>query len=291
MTKVLIIGVTGTLGHKIAQELSKNKKFIIHGTFTNKSKLIRIKKFLKKTKFHKAEKITEITRLINNKSFKYVINCSGIIKQKKESKKKIYSINKIYPQRIANLAEKLKFKFIHFSTDCVFNGKRGNYLEKSTPNSKDIYGRSKAAGEPLNNKQSLIFRTSFIGHEIKGNYSLLNWLLSSKKKVNGYSKCYFNGLTNIEISKFINQIIKKNLFQYGLFHLGGRTISKYKLLKKINKIYKLKKIIYPASKPKINRTLNNNKLKKKFKFKSKTWDKLLKDLYSDYNKNYTIYKS
>ena len=74
MTKILIIGITGTLGHKIAQELSANKRLIIHGIFTNKSKLMRIKKFIKLENCHKLKKIGEIIKLIKNKKFDYVIN-------------------------------------------------------------------------------------------------------------------------------------------------------------------------------------------------------------------------
>ena len=87
MIKILIIGITGTLGHKVAQELSSNKRLIIHGIFTNKSKLKRIKKFIKIKKCHKKKKIGEIIRLIKNKKFNYVINCAGLIKQKKQISK------------------------------------------------------------------------------------------------------------------------------------------------------------------------------------------------------------
>lgn len=291
MTKILIIGITGTLGHKIAQELSANKRLIIHGIFTNKSKLMRIKKFIKLENCHKLKKIGEIIKLIKNKKFDYVINCAGLIKQKQAKKKIIYLLNKTYPLEISNLAEILKFRFIHFSTDCVFDGKKGDYLETQFPNAKDIYGISKAKGEPsIKNKQTLVLRTSFIGHEVIGKYSLLDWFINCNSKIYGFSKCYFNGLTNLEISKFLNKIIEKNLFFSGLFHLSGKKINKYQLLKKINLVYKLKKKISPTSQPKINRTLNNSKIKKKYKYKPKTWNKLLKDLFLDYKNNIKIYK-
>ena len=114
MIKILIIGITGTLGHKIAQELSGSKRLIIHGIFTNKSKLMRIKKFIKLKNCHKTKKIGEIIRIIKNKKFHYVINCAGLIKQKKADIKNIYSLNKILPIKISDLAETLKFRFIHF---------------------------------------------------------------------------------------------------------------------------------------------------------------------------------
>ena len=96
MIKILIIGITGTLGHKIAQELAGNKRLIIHGIFTNKSKLMRIKKFIKFENCHKIKKIEGIIRLIKNKKFNYVINCAGLIKQKKADIKNIYLLNKTF---------------------------------------------------------------------------------------------------------------------------------------------------------------------------------------------------
>ncbi len=292
MIKILIIGITGTLGHKIAQELLKNKKFNIHGTFTNKSKLKRIKKIFKKIKYYKIDKTTEIIRLIRSRNFDYVINCAGLIKQKKAKKTKIYSINKLLPQKISKIAEENYFRFIHFSTDCVFDGKHGNYKETQKPNAKDVYGVSKAEGEPkVTNKQTLTLRTSFIGHEINGNFSLLDWFLNSKGKINGFASCYYNGLTSFEIAKFIKNNIVNKIFLSGLFHLAGKKISKYELIKKINLVYKTGKSISPSYKPKINRTLNSNKLKKKFQYKEKTWDILLKELNKDFKNNLIIYNN
>ncbi len=292
MIKILIIGITGTLGHKIALELLKDKKLIIHGTFTNKYKLYKIKKKFRKITTHKLEKTAEIIRLIRLGKFDYVINCAGIIKQKKANIKSINSVNKILPLKISRLAELNSFKFIHFSTDCVFNGKDGNYLENQKPNATDLYGFSKSNGEPaVSNKQTVTFRTSFIGHEINGNYSLLDWFLNFKGGVNGFSKCYYNGLTNLEIAKFIKNNIIRKFFFHGLFHLTGKKISKYYLLKKINLYYKTRKKILPVSKPKLNRTLNSKKLKKYYKYRIKSWDILLKDLNKDYKKNKVLYNN
>ena len=160
MTKILIIGITGTLGHKIAQNSLKKKIFIIHGTFTSKSKLNRIKKNFRKIKFHKIEKNIDIIRLLSFKKFDYVINCAGIIKQKKQINRKIYSVNKILPLKLSRLAVRNSLNLYIFSTDCVFNGKDGNYLETQKPNAKDLYGVSKAEGEPsILNKHTITFRT------------------------------------------------------------------------------------------------------------------------------------
>ena len=131
----------------------------------------------------------------------------------------------------------------------------------------------------------MVLRTSFIGHELFDNKSLLNWFLySSKKKVNGYDKAFFSGLTNFEISNFICKIILKNNFHPGIFNLSGYKISKYNLLKIINKTYNSKKMIYKNTSFRIDRSLNNKKIKSKFKFKVKSWSLLVSQMKSDYKK-------
>ena len=113
------------------------------------------------------------------------------------------------PKIISDLSNFYKFKFIHFSTDCVFSGNKGNYYENDVRDAKDLYGISKKKGEIANNKNTLVLRTSFIGHELFDNKSLLNWFLYSiNKKLMGMIK-FFSGLTNLEISNFINKIILK----------------------------------------------------------------------------------
>ena len=78
-------------------------------------------------------------------------------------------MNKIKPETIIfklllttnidKLSEKLNFKLIHFSTDCVFDGKIGLYKETDIPLPQDFYGLSKLLGE-LKSKKNLTIRTS-----------------------------------------------------------------------------------------------------------------------------------
>ena len=60
----------------------------------------------------------------------------------------------------------------------------------------------------------------------------------------------------------------------GLIHISGVKISKYVLLKKINKIYNKNIKIYPNNTIKIDRTLDNSKIKKLIKY-SPNWSQLI----------------
>lgn len=290
-TRILIFGATGMLGHKIVQLLSSRKYLELYGINKNLKKRKLLEKNFNIKFIEQKDKISKKNLFIffNKNSFDYVINCLGIIKQKdkKFSKKEIVLINSRFPQIIDELSLLYKFKFIHFSTDCVFTGKKGNYSEKDFRDAKDLYGISKKNGEDLKKNNTLILRTSFIGHELFDNKSLLSWFLKTKQKnIQGYSKAFFSGLTNLEISKFIYSIIVKKNFYPGIFNLSGSKISKYELLKIINTKYKLNKSINKDEALKIDRSLLNKKIIKKFKFKNKSWNKLIDQMKNDFD----IYK-
>ena len=93
-----------------------------------------------------------------------VINCAGVIPQKyKNDDFKTYiRVNSLFPHKLNELCKQNGLKFIHITTDCVFDGKRGDYTKYDQHTSSDIYGVSKSQGEP---DDATIIRTSIIGEE------------------------------------------------------------------------------------------------------------------------------
>ncbi len=216
-----------------------------------------------------------------------IINCIGVIKQKILSleEKNIFYINSIFPHEVYKISNMINSKIIHFSTDCVFDGKKGNYTENSLPNAEDIYGFSKALGE-LDFNNSLTIRTSIIGHELQSKNSLLEWFLQlNQKKCYGFTDAYFSGLTTIEIFNFLEKFILKNKKINGIYHLSASKISKFNLLKKISKIYSKKIKIIKNNDLKIDRSLNSKKIKKLVKYKSPSWDILIKNMFINHYKD------
>ena len=171
-----------------------------------------------------------------------VVNCAGLIPQRAQSdgpnNEKYFIINGLFPNILSIYCNELNIKFIHITTDCVFSGKKGLYTEEDIHDETNMYGLSKSFGEPLN---TTIIRTSIIGHEIQNKKSLLEWVISQKnKKINGFSNHYWNGLTCLQLSHIINQIINNNMFWIGVRHITSPNIvSKYELVKIINDIYDL----------------------------------------------------
>ncbi|MGA2988810.1 MAG: sugar nucleotide-binding protein, partial [Terriglobia bacterium] len=127
----------------------------------------------------------------------YVVNCVGVIKQRTEAISPIPSItiNSLLPHKLAQMAARWGGRIIHFSTDCVFSGKRGWYTEEDPSDAEDLYGRSKFLGEVVV-ANALTLRTSIIGRELVEHRSLLDWFLAQNHKtVHGYRRVIYSGVT------------------------------------------------------------------------------------------------
>lgn len=263
--KILLLGSNGILGGTLKYFLIKKKISLI---------------LLKKLKIKNIKDFEYIKNAIAKKKPNIVINC--IVQKnstiKKISKKKFFLINSKFPQFLSKLCDHNKIYFIQISTDGVFSGNKGNFLETDVKNVKDIYSLSKKRGE-VKNKYSCTLRTSFIGPEKYTKKSLFSWFLKQKKKVDGYSNYHFTGLSSLEFSKIIYKyfILKKNFYNK-IINIGGNKISKLNLLIKISQTFNKKIKINSKSFPKINRTLNNSKFIKKSGYKIKSWKKMLQDL-------------
>ena len=263
-TRVLIIGSSGMLGSTLTNYLSLKKELNIFGIQRSETQKKKNIKFFSLKKFS-SQKIFKIIKIVKPK---YVINCAGVINHKiQDNIEEVFFMNSYLPKILSHASKIYKFSFVHISTDCVYDGKKGGYIETSTPNANDIYGHSKLIGE-TNEKNSITIRTSIFGHEKKTKFGLLEWFLNAKKKVRGYKNFFFTGLTTLELSKIIYMYILKNKkIKKGLFHIGGKKISKLNLLKEIRKQYRKKILIIPQSSPKIDKSLNSSNFRKKTGYK------------------------
>ncbi|EJL7016531.1 SDR family oxidoreductase, partial [Vibrio cholerae] len=204
--KILIVGTTGMLGYSLFTNLSEHDGYEVFGTVRN---------ILGKEKFFEEYldnlifdiDVNDFSRLkfaIETIKPDVVINCIGLIKQHDISKQHINAIeiNSLLPHKIAQVCDGISAKLIHFSTDCVFSGKTGKYIESDIPDATDIYGKSKCLGE-VNYGKHLTLRTSIIGHELNTSVSLIDWFLTQNNKVNGFSKAVFSGLPTCYIANIL----------------------------------------------------------------------------------------
>ena len=94
-----------------------------------------------------------------------IIHCAGIssVADAQKNPALAKKINIEVTQFLAELAAEIQFVF--FSTDLVFDGRKGNYNETDIPNPLHIYGETKIAAEQivLKNPRHLVLRTSING--------------------------------------------------------------------------------------------------------------------------------
>ncbi len=168
-----------------------------------------------------------------------IINCAGIIPQKicQNEYKSYIRVNSLFPHKLQEICNKNHISCIHITTDCVYSGRRGNYIEIDEHDEKNIYGISKSLGEP---NDSCIIRTSIIGEDKNSNKGLLEWVKSNANNtIDGYSNHYWNGITCLTLANIIKEIIDKNLYWTGVRHIFSNSVSKYDICCYINEIYKL----------------------------------------------------
>ncbi len=239
---VLIIGSTGMLGNTLKKYLTK-----INIDFKT---LDRNDIDLSKCGF------IEIEESIVKSNCDVVINCAGIVKQRKKTPTADFiHVNSLIPHWVADICEKKGIKMIHITTDCVFDGQLGDYKENDIHNTYDDYGRSKSMGEPNN---CTVIRTSIIGEEEKNKLSLLEWVKSNKNgNINGYKNHIWNGVTCLQLSKIMMDIANNMSYWEGVKHIFSNKVSKYDLSKMINEIYDLNIKITPIDDVySVNRTID-----------------------------------
>lgn len=94
-----------------------------------------------------------------------VIHCAGVssVAEAQKNPGPAKKVNVEVTQFLAELASEIQFLF--FSTDLVFDGRKGNYNEDDSPNPLHVYGETKVAAEQivLKNSKHLVLRTSING--------------------------------------------------------------------------------------------------------------------------------
>ena len=290
--KILIFGASGMNGKVIYDSFSNNANYQVYGTIRE----VNLKKFFNEN-FHK--NLLPFTFTHNEEELDWifqfvkpdlVINCIGVIKHKalEQNKSKMYEINALFPKTLKELCNKYSCRMIHFSTDCVFLGTKGNYNEESIPDSIDDYGKSKLEGEICDEKNVITIRLSLIGHELNSNLQLIDWFLSQEKKVNGYKKAIFSGITNIELFNILEKYIINNNSLNGLYHVSANPIDKFSILDITSKIYKKDIIILPDETVTVDRSLDSTRFKKITSYIPPSWEEMIRKLYENsrfYNRN------
>lgn len=255
--KVLILGSAGMAGHIIKRYLSVfNETYDVYDIARSESDNRRPSFILDVTDFK------SLSDIIENLQPYYIINCIGLLNKTAEDNPDLaILINSYLPHFLEKITKKSHCKVIHISTDCVFSGLKGGYLESELKDGVGFYAQTKALGEIVNSKD-LTIRTSIIGPELNSSgIGLLHWFLNQKNEISGYKSAFWSGVTTLELAKFIHFVLTSNTTLDGIFHLTNNTkIDKFSLLEIFKSVFnKTELTIKVNGNYKVDKSLKNSR--------------------------------
>jgi len=233
--RILVLGGAGMLGHIVLEKLYGKDIFEVFDITRKKDN--RLNNFE-----CDVTNLNSLFKIIKDINPDYIINCIGVlIKGSIQDPSNAILINALLPHKLAQFSKAINAKFIHISTDCVFDGSKGSYIETDNKTAQDTYGLSKSLGE-INDDKNLTLRTSIIGPELKDSgEGLFSWFIKQKGEVNGFTESIWGGVTTLVLADVIIKSINENY--KGLFHVTNRQpISKFDLLSLIKEKFELNNI-------------------------------------------------
>ncbi|MFT3961369.1 dTDP-4-dehydrorhamnose reductase family protein [Propionivibrio sp.] len=278
---VLVLGASGMLGNAVLRVLAGSPGMRVTGTVRSVRSAALLPSDLQRNIAITADAtdLDSVVSLFAKLRPDVVINCVGLVKQLSEVDDPLMAlpINALFPHRLARLCAASGARLVHLSTDCVFSGAKGMYVETDFSDAKDLYGRSKYLGE-VDYPNAITLRTSIIGHELDGTRSLIGWFMSQNGPVKGYRKAIFSGLPTVVVARIIRDYVLPRPDLHGLFHLSAEPINKYDLLKLVARVYGKEIDIEPDDQLVIDRSLDSSRFRSETGFRPASWPELIRDM-------------
>lgn len=279
--RVLVLGGTGMLGHKLCQVLGP--MFETFATFrSSPPRISGVFDQIEAVDGVDANDLGTVFSAIRRVNPDYVINAIGVVKQREQAKQAIPSIrlNSLLPHEVAGACRGTSARLIQLSTDCVFSGARGQYTEADIPDPVDLYGRSKLLGE-VDDGLALTLRTSIIGREIGAGLGLVEWFLSQAgERIRGYANAIYSGVTTDALSHIIAAIISRGSL-HGIWHVSSEPIAKYDLLVRLNDAFDTHTVIERDEDFHCDRSLVSDRFYRETGLARPGWEDMIHDLAED----------
>lgn len=276
---ILVLGASGMIGSTVLRVLSARNDWNVYGSVRD----VGVKRFFSASIGERllggidVESQDSLVTVLDQIRPDVVINCAGLTKHKPEAEDPLVSIpiNSLMPHRLAGLCKLTGARLIHVSTDCVFSGEKGGYVEDDFADARDVYGKSKALGE-VDYPHAITLRTSTIGHELQSKFGLLDWFLSQQGSCKGFSHAIFSGLPTVVFAQVIRDVVIPHTELSGLYHVAAMPINKFDLLKLIADVYNMVIDIEPNDKLVIDRSLDATRFQLATGYVAPEWPELIK---------------
>ena len=283
MARILVLGVTGMLGNAVFNVFFSDARHETWGTLRSASGL---RHFAQASHARLACGVDvldqdALTAVMARVRPEVVINCVGLIKQLADAKDPLTAlpINAMLPHRLAQLCVLSGARLIHVSTDCVFSGRKGMYLESDLSDAEDLYGKSKYIGELHDLPHAITLRTSIIGHELGSSYALVDWFLSQQGSVKGFTQALFSGLPTVELARVMKDFVIPHPQLNGLYHVAAEPIDKFRLLTLVAAQYGKSIEIRQDDALVIDRSLNGSRFAEATGYVAPEWPELVRRMH------------
>ena len=281
--KVLVLGASGMLGSAMIRVLSENNNLKVFGSIRSQ----KVKNLFSPNISNRLVQCDDVTNysdlvnVFNEVQPNVVINCISLSKTllSKPDPLLMIPIYALLPHQLAKLCSASDARLIHMSTDGIFSGSKGNYVEGDPLDVQDFYGVTKFIGE-VQYPHSISIRTSIIGHELQGCSGLLSWFLSQQKSCKCFSNAIFSGLPSVVLAQIVRDVVIPRPDLFGIYHIASNPISKCNLLRLIADVYGKEIEILPDKKISINRSLSAERFRIATGYTPPDWQSLVKLMHS-----------
>ena len=159
-------------------------------------------------------------------------------------KERAWKINVVGTRHIAEACRETNAKLVYISTDYVFDGERGLYVEEDTPNPLDFYGLTKLEGEKQavrGCKNCVVLRTSVLYGRHPWKQDFVTWVISKLRQNQGITVVddHFNTPTLADnLAEMALEVGERDL--KGVFHSSGiERINRYEFAQRIAQTFDL----------------------------------------------------
>lgn len=289
MSRVLILGGLGMLGHRLAETLRERHSVSV----TVREPADRLPPDYPQVDVIGGVDLCgdeTLATLLTAPRWDVVVNAAGVIKHRAASDTTdqvaadTIAVNALLPHRLATACARHGTRLIHFSTDCVFSGDpagvRGpqGYRAEDPTDARDLYGLSKLLGE-VRGPGALCIRTSLIGPELRGHHGLLEWYLrQTEARVRGYTQALFTGLTTPVAARLVDFLIREQPGLRGLWHVAAEPISKHALLLQVRERFERGAPIDPWDGFRCDRRLDGSAFARQTGWRAPDWPTMIDEL-------------
>jgi len=234
LKSLLIIGGSGLVGTSLTQ-LAHNSMKVFFTYNNNPHKTSKAKGFF----INLLNNDGSISKLIKSISPDVVVNTAAYQNvdycEKEQNMANLLHIKST--EEISSACLETSSKLIHFSSNFVFDGKKGFYNEDDLPNPISHYGKTRLDAEKIvlgRSSRNVVLRTTVIYGWHK-NSKFTNFVLEQLKnnlKVDAFTDQYGNPTLADDLAHCILKIISRDVS--GLFHTVGKNcVNRYEFAKNI----------------------------------------------------------